>query len=85
MTIATFDIKGARAGAVAVVSLSGVESDVLLMTPSDASAYLRGQRVHYRGGHYTSSPARISIPHAGDWRVLVVPRGGRVHATLQVV
>ena len=86
MNFLDFEIKGARTGSVARVTLDGVESDVMLMTESNVNAYKQGRRFEYFGGHYTASPAVIPIPHSGNWHVVVVPgAGGRVRATLQVV
>jgi hypothetical protein len=86
MDFLDFEITSARPGALARVTLEGVESDVLLMTASNVNAYKQGRRFEYWGGHYNTSLAVIPIPHPGNWHVLVAPGiGGRVRATIQVV
>jgi hypothetical protein len=86
MNFLDFEITGTQSGAVAHVTLDGVESDVLLMTASNVNAYKQGRRFEYWGGHFNASPAVIPIPQSGNWHVLVVPSpGGQVHATLQIV
>ena len=42
------------------------------------SAYRRGASARYYGGFYTRLPARIPVPHSGNWNiVLEAPRGAR--------
>jgi len=54
-------------------------------SPPIAWVWLAGQQATYYGGHYRKSPARIRVPSAGGWHVIVVPSpGGRVHARVSV-
>ena len=74
------------AGAVAVVTLEGVESDVFLVDDINLQAYKTGGRVEYFGGHYKQSPVRLVVPRAGYWHAVVTPGlGGSVRAGVVVV
>jgi hypothetical protein len=85
MNFLDYDVGSAGAGNFVTVTLSGVESDVLLMTASDVSRYRAGQSVTYWGGRYNRSPVQIPIPRSGSWHVLVVPGlGGTVHASVRL-
>jgi len=80
-----FDLGNLSEGESVSVALSGVESDVMLMTPTNVRRYAAGQQATYHGGHYRRSPARIRVPSAGAWHVIVVPGlGGRVQARVSV-
>ena len=68
-----------------VVTLQGVESDVFLVDNSNLAAFERGGSFRYSGGHYRRSPARIGVPSAGTWNVVVVPSAGRVTASVSVL
>lgn len=85
MNFLDFDLEVCSRGDTALVNLTGVESDVLLMESSDVSRYKSGIQVKYWGGHYDKSPIRLVIPRDGHWHVVVVPGpGGRVEASVQV-
>jgi Domain of unknown function (DUF1883) len=85
MNYSDFDLGHLGGGEVVTVSLSGVESDVMLMSESDVHRFAGGGRVTYWGGHYRRSPAKIGVPSAGAWHVVVVPGlGGRVEANVSV-
>lgn len=85
MNYLDFDLGNRSGGESVSVALSGVESDVMLMTPADVQRYAAGQQATYYGGHYLKSPARIRVPNAGAWHVIVVPSlGGRVQARVSV-
>jgi hypothetical protein len=80
-----FPLHNQNAGAIVEVTLSGVESDVFLVDPSNLLAMEGGRQFTYHGGHYKRSPVRLSVPHAGDWIAIVVPgTGGSVNATVRV-
>ena len=80
-----FDLGSLSGGESVSVALTGVESDVMLMTPADVRRYSAGQQATYYGGHYRKSPARIRVPGPGAWHVIVVPGpGGRVQARVSV-
>lgn len=54
------------------------QSNVLVMDDSNLAAYRRGASARYYGGFYERLPARIPVPHAGNWNVLLeAPRGAR--------
>jgi hypothetical protein len=69
------------------VTLRGTEANVMLLDPVALSAYKAGRRFDYFGGHFTRSPARIVVPRAGHWHVVVDLGGaaGRVEASVNVL
>jgi hypothetical protein len=73
MQFTRHDLGHLDAGDVVIVTLSGTEANVVLVDPSGLQAYSSGQRfTHYGGGgHFRSSPARLTVPHAGHWYVCV--------------
>jgi hypothetical protein len=74
-----------RAGAIVTVSLTGVESDVMLLDSNNLQAFKRGAWYQYHGGHYKNSPVQLQVPSAGTWAVVIVPGpGGQVSAQVQV-
>ncbi len=46
-------------------------SDVFLLDSSNYSKFKSGQRFEYFGGHYTSTPVKISVRGAGRWYLIV--------------
>ncbi|CAN5213449.1 hypothetical protein BH10PSE2_BH10PSE2_11940 [soil metagenome] len=52
------------------------QSNVLVMDDSNFSAYRRGSSARHYGGFYRHLPARISIPHAGHWNIVLEAPGG---------
>ena len=86
MNFVKFPLHTQNAGAIVEVTLSGVESDVFLVDPSNLRAMESGRQFSYTGGHYKQSPVRLSIPARGDWTAVVVPgAGGTVRATVRVL
>ncbi len=86
MNYLTFPLSYQDAGAVVVVTLSGVESDVFLVDRSNLSSFQHGDRFTYVGGHYAKSPVRLHVPSANDWTAVVIPgRGGTVQASVRVI
>jgi Domain of unknown function (DUF1883) len=80
-----WDYTSLKRGAVANVTLKGVESDVMLLSPSNYSRFQRGDSFQYYGGHYKKSPVRLVVPSSGSWHVVVIPgSGGRVDASVTV-
>jgi hypothetical protein len=77
MNFTEYDLGQLSGGEIVEVSLSGTEANVQLVDDTDLSNYRSGSSYHYFGGHYTRSPARIPVPRAGHWHV-VVDLGGRV-------
>ncbi|EFE96628.1 DUF1883 domain-containing protein [Serratia odorifera] len=67
------------AGSVVSVQCSH-QINVLLMDDSNYSAYKSGRNARYYGGFYKQFPARISVPHSGNWNVvLALPPGHRAN------
>lgn len=75
------------AGAQVDVALRGTEANVMLVDPVNLDRYKSGVRFEYFGGHFTRSPARIAVPRAGHWHVVVDLGGsaGRVEASVNVL
>ena len=85
MNYLDFDLGYLTGGEIVTVTLSGVESDVMLMSGSDVRRFAAGGQFNYWGGHYSRSPAKIAVPSVGDWHVVVVPGlGGRVKASVSI-
>lgn len=59
----------------------------MLVDPVNLGRYKSGRRFEYFGGHFTRSPARITVPRAGHWHVVVDLGGaaGRVEASVNVL
>ncbi|MEB7063958.1 DUF1883 domain-containing protein [Escherichia coli] len=54
--------------------------NVLVMDDTNYSKYKRGQSAQVHGGFYTRFPANISVPHSGNWNVvLALPAGHRAN------
>ncbi len=86
MNFLKFDLGNQQAGAIVEVTLSGVESDVFLVDPSNLQAMEAGRSFTYQGGHFKQSPVRLAVPGAGSWFAIVVPGpGGRVNASVRVL
>lgn len=86
MNFLKFPLHHQDSGSVAVVTLEGVESDVFLVDSSNLRAFEQGRDFRYYGGHYQQSPARLTVPNAGDWTAVVVPgAGGSVRASVRVL
>jgi hypothetical protein len=73
------------AKAVVQVVLHGSESDVFLADDANLGKFERGEDFRYYGGHYQQSPVRLSPPSGGSWTAVVIPTGGRVEASVQVL
>lgn len=67
------------------VELSGTESDVFLADTANYHAFRQGGSFRYTGGHYRCSPVDLVPPHAGHWYVVIMPKGGRVSASVSVL
>jgi hypothetical protein len=86
MQFVKFDLNNVKAGSVVEVTMSGVESDVFLVDSTNFTAMQGGRNFEYFGGHFKKSPARISVPRAGNWIAVVVPgSGGKVTASARVI
>lgn len=51
-------------GSAVEVALRGTAANVLLLDPTNFSRYQQGADFSYYGGHFTQSPAVVSVPHA---------------------
>jgi hypothetical protein len=87
MRFLSSDLGFAAGGSTVVVELSGTEANVMLLDDANLARYQRGQEFSYRGGHFTSSPARIGVPWSGRWHLVVDLGGfgGSVEASVRVV
>lgn len=89
MRYAYHDLGEQQAGTTVTVRWSGAAADVLLLDPVSFSKYCRGQKLVFRGGggRYSRSPARLSIPEAGRWYVVLDFRGysSNAKATVEVL
>lgn len=71
--------------AIVQVVLRGAESDVFLTDDANLRKFERGEDFRYYGGHYQQSPVRLSPPSGGSWTAVVIPTGGHVEASVQVL
>ena len=67
------------------VTLRGHASDVFLVDDVNFHAFRNRRSFSYHGGHMTSSPVVVRPPHGGHWHLVVMPSGGRVEASVQVI
>lgn len=52
------------------------QCNVRVMDDANFGSYRRGGQHRFFGGFYERLPARISVPHGGEWNV-VIDLGGR--------
>jgi hypothetical protein len=83
MNYLKFPLHHQDAGVTVEVTLQGVESDVFLVDSTNLSSFERGGQYRYYGGHYKSSPVRLTVPSNGTWTAVVVPVGGTVKAVVR--
>lgn len=57
-------------GDVVVVQCSH-QCNVRVMSDSDFQSFKSGRSHNYHGGHYTMLPARIVVPHSGQWNITI--------------
>ena len=55
------------------------QCNVLVMDDSNFSSYQRGSQFRYHGGFYKMLPARIAVPHSGNWNTVIDLAGGRAN------
>ena len=81
------DLGYQQRGSIAEVKLSGTEANVQLLDGINLQRYKASQRYDYYGGHFKKSPARIPIPRAGTWYVVVDLGGfsGQVSSSARVI
>jgi hypothetical protein len=53
------------------------QCNVRVMDDSNFSSYRSGGQHRYYGGHYKRLPARIAVPHSGNWNTVIDLGGGR--------
>ena len=86
MNFLDFDLGQLEGRETVRVALTGVESDVMLVTSNELASFRAGRRFSYVGGHFRGSPALLSPTHADHWHAVVVPGlGGRVNASVNVL
>ena len=63
------------------------QANVRLMDDSNFAFYKKGDLYHFYGGLATKSPIDISVPHGGNWNLVVDLGGyaGTVRASIQVL
>lgn len=84
MSAIDFDFPNLQRGDEIIVTMRGSASNVLLLDPTNFSAFRAGRNYRYRGGSFTRSPARLVVPSGGHWHVVVQPTSGNVTATATV-
>jgi hypothetical protein len=85
MNFIKWDLGTLSRGDAVTFQLSGVESDVMLMTPSDLSAFKSRRGFSYVGGHTRKPVVTLGVPNSGTWHAVVVPGlGGTVKAQVSV-
>ena len=47
----------------------------MLLTDSDFAAFKSGRSFNYLGGLFDRFPAKIRVPHSGNWNAVVSPAG----------
>ena len=55
------------------------QCNVMVMDDSNFSSYRSGRQFTYHGGHYKMLPARIAVPHSGNWNTVIDLGGGRAN------
>ena len=87
MNFSYWDLGQQPSGAIVQVDLSGNAANVRLFDSSNYSAFKAGRRATGYGGHATSSPVRLQVPHAGHWYIVVDFGGlaGRSRVSVQVL
>lgn len=86
MNYLKFSLGTQQAGSLVEATLKGVESDVFLVDDQNLSIFERGGRFRYIGRHYKQSPARLQVPSAASWTLIVIPGiGGEVSANVKVI
>jgi hypothetical protein len=86
MSVITYDFPNLGQGDEIIVTMKGVQSNVLLLDPANFSAFMAGRQSRSSGGGgFNRSPAHLVVPRAGHWHVVVQPIGGRVEASARAV
>jgi hypothetical protein len=87
MQFTHYDLGHKKAGQIVQVTLHGNAANVRLMDSSNFQSYRNGRQHRYYGGHFTRSPARITIPSNGHWHITVDLGGynGQVRSSISVL
>lgn len=67
-----------HAGDVVIVSCSH-QCNVRVMDDSNFSSFRSGGQHRYYGGFYERLPARIAVPHDGEWNTTIDLGGGNAN------
>lgn len=59
-------------GTLSVIVNLDYAADVFLVDSNNFRKYQRGESFKYHGGHYTSSPVRITVSGIGRWHLIVI-------------
>lgn len=62
-------------GDIVVVDCSH-QCNVMILNDGNFCNYRKGKRFECHGGFYKMLPARIAVPHSGDWNVVLDLGGG---------
>jgi hypothetical protein len=55
------------------------QCNVLVMDDTNFSSYRQRRPYRHHGGFYRNLPAEISVPHSGNWNVVIDLGGGRAN------
>lgn len=82
-----YDIGYQQRGTVVEVTLSGSAANVRLLDSQNFQSYRSGRQHRYYGGLITRSPARLVVPHGGNWHVTVDMQGlrGQTRSSVRVI
>lgn len=82
-----YDLGFQQRGTVVEVTLSGSAANVRLLDSSNFQSYRSGRQHRYYGGLITRSPARLVVPHGGNWHVTVDMQGlrGQTRSSVRII
>jgi Domain of unknown function (DUF1883) len=74
-------------GDIVEVIWQGNPANIQLLDPSNYHAYRDRQPYRYYGGHATSSPFQLEVPHTGLWHLVIDLGGdaGKVRASVRIL
>ena len=71
MDFQKYDLGHRTAGEIVEVTLVNNAANVRLMDSLNFSSYQSGKRHRFYGGYMKRSPAKLQIPHSGNWYVVI--------------
>ncbi|MBI3675945.1 MAG: DUF1883 domain-containing protein [Proteobacteria bacterium] len=71
-----------NAGDVVIVNCDH-QCNVLVMDDSNFNSYRNGSQCRYFGGFFRRLPARVPVPHSGNWNVVVDAGQGQFRYSIQ--